>query len=162
MLQLQLYCTVAPPTAWKHTGCSLWCYCPVKTIFIKCLKELKRLLSEKNRESILTTRCLDFRWIPVAVWVRVRQRFHMSGTAQVAIHGVTSHPQRTFDLKNQNRLNVLQYLYPESWGREHSSDILLELVLTSCPSIIWHLHQLELPAKRKFLSNNPGCKSQLQ
>lgn len=51
MLQLQLYCMVAPPTAWKHTQCSLWRCGPVKTIFIKCLKELKRLLSENTEKA---------------------------------------------------------------------------------------------------------------
>lgn len=33
----------------------------------------------------------------------------MSGMAQVAIHGVTSHSKRTFHLNEQNRLHVLSY-----------------------------------------------------
>lgn len=38
---------------------------------------------------------------------RDRWMFHMSGTAQVAIHGATSHPKTTFDLNEQNRLHIL-------------------------------------------------------
>lgn len=146
-------------TTWKHTECSLRYCIPAKAIFIKCLKDLKRFLSENKKKAFKT----QGTWILDGFSLYLCYR-HVEVPHKC--HSTSCNPWRNFSSQknfcSQWTKQIICTLILIHSGKLRQRELIRHPLGAGLNFLFWPLHELELPTKRKLLTSNPGCKSRLQ